>query len=69
MQIFAERLRQLRVDAHESREELGKVLGVSVSQVSEMENGRKSTTMEKLILICRHYHVSADYLLGLTDKP
>ncbi len=32
-----------------------------------MESGRKTTTTEKLSLICRHYHVSADYLLGLSD--
>ena len=34
-----------------------------------MENGRKGTTMEKLAVLCRHYNISADYLLGLTDEP
>ena len=34
-----------------------------------MENGRKETTMEKLAVLCRHYNISADYLLGLTDEP
>ena len=38
-------------------------------QSKEIENGRKTTTKEKLALICRHYNVSADYLLGLTDEP
>lgn len=69
MQIFAERLRKVRAENGESREALGKILGVSVSQISEMENGRKGTTLERLALICRHYNVSADYLLGLTDQP
>ncbi len=69
MEIFAERLRETRKQAGESRETLGKVLGVGTSQISEMENNRKGTTIEKLALICRHYNVSADYLLGLTDQP
>ena len=34
-----------------------------------MENGRKTTTFEKLTIICKHYNVSADYLLGLIDEP
>lgn len=68
MEIFAKRLRQVREENKESREDLGKVLGVSVSQISEMENGRKGTTLERLVALCKHYKVSADYLLGLTDE-
>lgn len=68
MNVFAERLREIREEAKESREDLGKAIGVGVSQISEMENGRKGTTLEKLVLLCRHYNVSADYLLGLTDR-
>ena len=44
-------------------------LGVKPNQVVEMENARKTTTLEKLAMICRHYKVSADYLLGLIDEP
>ncbi|MDE6107858.1 MAG: helix-turn-helix domain-containing protein [Oscillospiraceae bacterium] len=68
MEIFAERLRQIREEHKESRESLGEVLGIGVSQISEMENGRKGTTLERLVVLCKHYKVSADYLLGLTDK-
>ena len=69
MKIFAERLRKVRTEAGESRAALGEVLGVGLSQISEMENDRKGTTLEKLARICRHYDVSADYLLGLMDEP
>ncbi|MCI8651244.1 MAG: helix-turn-helix transcriptional regulator [Oscillospiraceae bacterium] len=69
MKIFAERLRKVRTDAGESREALSNALGLSVSQISEMENDRKGTTLEKLVVLCRHYNVSADYLLGLSDTP
>ena len=69
MDIFAQRLREIRDRAGESRKNLADLLSVSISQVSEMENGRKGTTMEKLAVLCRHYNISADYLLGLTDEP
>ena len=68
MQISGERLREIRTESGESREALGKAIGVRLSQISEMENGRKGTTLERLVLLCRHYHVSADYLLGLSDR-
>ncbi len=67
-EIFAQRLRQLRSESKEERKELAKIMGISVSQVSEMENGRKATTMDRLVLLCEHYKVSSDYLLGLKDE-
>lgn len=67
MKIFAERLREVRTQRGETRKELAEVLGWSVSQISEMENDRKGTTIEKLAILCRHLKVSADYLLGLSD--
>ena len=66
--IFAQRLRDLRSRAGEDRKELAEIIGVSVSQISEMENGRKATTMDRLVLLCEHYKVSSDYLLGLKDE-
>ena len=51
---FGPRLRGLRERAGESRSDLAALLSVSVSQISEMENGRKGTTMERLALLCTH---------------
>lgn len=64
---FGSRLRQLRTDNNENQKVLAELLNVTVTQVSDMENGKVSTTLEKLVLICEHYHVSSDYLLGLKD--
>ena len=66
-EIFAQRMRQLRKETKEPQRVLADLLDVSINQISEMENGRKGTTLERLIMLCRHYKVSADYLLGLTD--
>ena len=66
---FGQRLRQLRKDARETQEDLAAILQVTKTQISDMEKGKKTTTIEKLVLICEHYRVSSDYLLGLKDDP
>lgn len=68
-ELFGQRLKDARKSAKEKQEELAEILGVKKSQVSEMENGNNSTTVEKVVLICEHYKISADYLLGLKDEP
>ena len=67
--LYGLRLKKLRNLSGERQADLAAVLGVKPNQIMEMENGRKTTTLEKLALICRHYNVSAVYLLGLTDEP
>ena len=66
---FGQRLKKLRLERQENQSVLAEVLGVSVAQISEIENGNHTTSAERIVLICEHYHVSADYLLGLTDDP
>lgn len=66
--IFGQRLQMLRKERNEKQETIGELLGVSRAQVSEMERGNNGTSLERLALLCEHYNVSADYLLGLTDE-
>ena len=68
-ELLGQRLRELRKQKGETQSDLAAILGLKKAQVSEMENGNSSTTPEKLALICEHYKVSADYLLGLSDDP
>jgi len=68
-EIFGDRLKKLRLEHDEKQEDLGEALGLGKAQVSEMERGKKTTTIEKFALICEHYNVSADYMLGRTDDP
>ncbi len=65
---FGNRLRALRKKHGEKQEDLGEILDVTKTQISEMEKGKKTTTLEKFALICEHYQVSADYLLGFKDE-
>lgn len=67
-EIFGGRLKALRKSRGEKQEELGSVIGVTKTQISEMESGKRTTTLEKFALICEHYNVSADYLLGFQEE-
>lgn len=68
-EIFGQRLLQIRKEHHETQTDLAEVIDTKKSHISEMENGKNTTTMEKFALICEHYKVSANYLLGLSDDP
>ena len=67
-EIFYKRMRELSKETKEPQRILADILDVSINQISEMEKGTRMTTLEKLPIICRHYNVSADYLLGLSDE-
>lgn len=34
-----------------------------------MEHRKYAATAENIVLICQHYGISSDYLLGLSDTP
>ena len=68
-ELFGQRLLEIRKQNHETQTDLGEALGLVKSHISEIEHGKQTTTAEKIALICEHYHISADYLLGLSDDP
>lgn len=67
--LFGNRLRELRESRGEKQPAIAEALGITVPQISDLENGKKGTTLSRFALICEYYNVSADYLLGLTDDP
>ena len=67
--LYGRRLRELRESSGEKQPALAEIIDVSVPQISDIENGKKGTTLPKFAFICQHYNVSADYLLGLNDEP
>ena len=66
---YRERMRALREDNDLSQAELGKVLNKSQQGYSHIENGRAELKIDDLVLLCRFYNVSADYIIGLAAKP
>ena len=67
--IFKDRLKQLRTQAKLQQKELGAQIGLSANAISMIETGNRETSFEKLVQLAEYFHVSADYLLGITDDP
>ena len=65
---YRRRIREVREDRDYSQNDIGKLLQKSQQGYSHIENGRAELKIDDLIVLCRFYRLSADYLIGLTDK-
>lgn len=61
------RYRLLELRGEESQQELADEIGVSRSLVKAWESGDRRIKLDDLISLSKHFHVSTDYLLGLSD--
>ena len=64
---YRRRLRELREDHDLTQAEAGKIIQKSQQGYSHIENGKAELKIEDLVTLCRFYHVSADYIVGLSD--
>ncbi len=67
--ICYERLKAVREDHDLTQSDLAKILQTTRQQVSKWETGAQMMGVDKYILLAKHYNLSLDYLLGLTDTP
>ena len=68
MANYRERLRNVREDHDLTQAELGKLLSKSQQGYNHIEAGRAELKIDDLIKLCQFYDLSADYLIGLTNK-
>jgi transcriptional regulator with XRE-family HTH domain len=67
--IFGQNVRELRIANQDSQTALAQHLGVTKTQISDIENGKIATTIEKLCALADYFGVSLDYLVGRSDDP
>lgn len=68
--MIGERLKEMRSDHKDTQQMLADKLKVSVFTVQSWEQGKSEPSHDMLVTICKLYHVSADFLLGLkNDDP
>lgn len=67
MDSFGIKLKRLRTEKELTQEELSSLLGLIRATISSYERCALYPSIEALISICRFFHVSADYMLGLAD--
>ena len=68
MSIYIKRIKDLREDNDKTQQEIADVLGTSQTMYARYERGANELPLHHLISLCKFYKVSADYILGLTDK-
>lgn len=62
------RIRDLREDHDLTQAQMAKILNCSQQVYSNYELGQRDIPTDILIRLAQFYHVSADYILGLTDR-
>ncbi len=65
---FAERIRSLREDEDRTQEDMAKIFNTTQRKISRLETGQSNPSLLDIQQYCYHYNLSADYILGYTDK-
>lgn len=62
------KMKTLRVEKNFTQKQVADRVGVAVSAISSYESGMRYPSYEVLIRYARMFHVSSDYLLGISSK-
>ena len=65
---YIKRIRDLREDHDLTQQQIANILGTSQTMYARYERGANEMPIHHLLVLCDYYHVSADYLLGRTNK-
>lgn len=69
MDIFAKRLKEIRVENELTQKQLAEILQTTDDSIYSWEKGRSQPSIETLRKICVALNVTADYLIGIkTDE-
>ena len=68
MKAYCELLRELREGRDLKQSDIAMVLNTTQQVYSRYETGINELPLRHLVTLCRFYHVSADYLLGLNKE-
>lgn len=61
-------IRALREDADLTQTQIAEVLGTSQTMYARYERGASEMPIRHLVALSKFYHVSADYILGLSKN-
>lgn len=69
MEILATRMREVRKNQGFTQEAAAKALGIAWLSYQRYESNARDPRAPFIADFARYFHVSTDYLLGLTDTP
>lgn len=62
------KLKSLRIEKKLTQKQVADRIGLAISAVSSYESGSRYPSYDVLVKLARMFHVSTDYLLGITDR-
>ncbi len=65
--MFAERLKELRLENNLTQHSLAKACGFSQAAIARWEAGLQTPNIDVLVILCNYFKVTSDYLLGLEE--
>lgn len=66
--LYIRRIRDLREDHDLTQQQIADYLGTSQTMYARYERGANEMPIRHLIALCKLYHVSSDYILGLSNR-
>ena len=67
MEIFAERLKELRTEKGLSIQALSKEIKIGVASICRWENCQADVKVSQLVILAKYFDVTIDYLMGLEN--
>lgn len=67
MDIFKERLVALTQIADVTQQKLAAETGIPQQTLSRYLTGKQTPDLERLVVLCNYFNVTADYLVGLEN--
>lgn len=65
---MGDKLKSLRIEKKLTQKQVADRIGLAISAVSSYESGSRYPSYDVLVRLAHIFHVSTDYLLGMTDK-
>lgn len=67
LKTYLDRMRELREDNDLVQRDIAHLLKTTQQTYSRYEQGKNELPIRHLITLCKFYHVTSDYFLGLSD--
>ena len=64
---MGEKLKSLRIEKKLTQKQVADRIGLAISAVSSYESGTRYPSYDVLVKLAYIFHVSTDYLIGMTD--
>ena len=66
---YYKRVREIRLKNKATQKDFAELLGTTQQAYMRYEKGLHEMPIRRIITLCKHYNLSADYVLGLIDEP